>query len=193
MTVRELLAMVDAFDWAGYDEELKGEFADIFGRIVDLQGQRGAERAGGAWNNDDPFMQRQLTTYVGDRIVEMTETTKADVSELMRRVLEGDEGAGSAAELGDTIAEKVRERFDGYADWRADRIARTETGYAYNFGNLFGYRQAGVDDVEVSDGDEDEACAAADGQVWSLEEALANPLAHPNCERDFSPVLNHEE
>jgi hypothetical protein len=191
-TVRELLALIDAFDWASYHEDLKGEFAAIFGNIVDLQGQRGADRAGGSWNNDDAFVQRSLTTYVGDRIVELDKTTKTDVGDLIRGLLESDEGAGTTIELGDAIAEKVQEKFAGYEDWRADRIARTETSVAYNFGNIFGYRQAGVEEVEVSDGDGDEECAAANGQTWTLEEALANPVAHPNCERDFSPNVSKE-
>jgi hypothetical protein len=48
--------------------------------------------------------------------------------------------------------------------------------------------QAGVTHVEVSDGDDDDDCADADGQVWTLEEALANPIAHPNCVRSFAPA-----
>ena len=57
-----------------------------------------------------------------------------------------------------------------------------------NHGTVVASRQAGVTHVEVSDGDDDEACAHANGQVWTLEEALANPVAHPNCTRSFSPV-----
>ena len=52
------------------------------------------------------------------------------------------------------------------------------------------YGQAGVSFVDVEDGvDHDEACAAADGQRWSLDEALANEKEHPNCVRVFVPVF----
>jgi hypothetical protein len=188
MTVAQLLAMVDDFDWDTYNDDLKGDFADILGNIVDIQGARGAALAGNpdVWDAGDPFVQKFMTKYVGERIVQLSDTTKSDVSDLIRSVM-ADDGAGTANELGDRIMDRVRETFDGYADYRADRIARSETSIAYNFGNIFGFRQAGVETVTVSDGDEDEECAKADGEEWTLEEALADPIAHPNCERDFSP------
>jgi hypothetical protein len=47
----------------------------------------------------------------------------------------------------------------------------------------------GVKEVEVLDGDDDEECASANGQIWTLEEASDNPLGHPNCTRAFAPHL----
>lgn len=191
-SVKDLLEAVDNFDWDAYNAELRPDFTDVFGNIVQVQGERANTVAGGdGFHNDDPFVQKRLTNYIGDRIEQLDETTKEDVKDLIRNVLDAAEDS-TVGELGDKIAELVQEKFDGYADWRADRIARTETAIAYNYGNVFGYRQAGVEKVEVSDGDDDEECAAADGQIWTLEEALAKPLAHPNCERDFSPVLEEE-
>jgi hypothetical protein len=58
-------------------------------------------------------------------------------------------GTGSSLELGDLIADKVREKFDAYADWRADRIARTETANAYNYGRRVRLSEAGVTEVDV--------------------------------------------
>jgi hypothetical protein len=43
--------------------------------------------------------------------------------------------------------------------------------------------------VDVLDGDDDEPCASANGARWTVEEAEANPLGHPNCTRAFSPVV----
>lgn len=191
MTAAELKRLVDRFDWAKYNDEVRGEAGDIIGNVVNTAGQQGAERAGGKWDNEDPFVQKELTGYVGDLINSIDGTTRDAVKELVTDALESGD-FGTPEELGDAIAELVQETFAGWADWRADTIARTETATAYNLGNLFGYRQAGVEEVEVSDGDEDEECAQADGQTWTLDEALANPVAHPNCERDFSPVLPGE-
>lgn len=75
---------------------------------------------------------------------------------------------------------------------RAETIARTETALAYNRGVVASYRQALVTHVEVLDGDYDEECQMADGQIWTLEEAEANPVAHPNCVRAFSPLAPDE-
>ena len=44
-------------------------------------------------------------------------------------------------------------------------------------------KQAGFTLVDVFDGDKEEPCASANGAVWTLEEALASPLGHPNCVR----------
>jgi hypothetical protein len=187
-TVKQLLALVDKFDWSAYHASTEKTLLKAFGEIVAIQGSRGAAVAGASFNIDDPFVQKSLTGYIGDRIVSLDETTKENVKGMIRSIL--DEGGASVENLGDVIGEKVRERFDGFADWRADRIARSETAIAYNYGNTLGYSQAGVTHVQVSDGDGDEACKAANGQVWTIEQALANPIEHPGCERDFSPILD---
>jgi hypothetical protein len=189
VTATQLMDLVDKFDWASYNDSLMEDLNGNFRAIVKIQGQRAAVRAGlDKFTYDDPFVEKTLTTYVGERITQLDETTRGDVSLLVRNAVEA--GTGSATELGDKIADLVREKFDGYADWRADRIARTETGIGYNIGNVLGYREAGVEKVRVIDGDQDEECAKANGQVWTLAEALANPLAHPNCERDFAPEVD---
>lgn len=77
-----------------------------------------------------------------------------------------------------------------HAARRAMVISRTESATAYNHGALLAYADAGVEKVRVLDSEADEACAAADGQVWTLDEARANPIAHPNCVRAFAPYLD---
>jgi hypothetical protein len=186
--VSKVLKILNAFDWSSYHDNIKTTFADSFGLVVTTQGARAADEVGGSFRPDDPFVKKHLTGYVGDRIVELDDTTKSDVETLIRGVLDsGDEF--TPLELGDKIAELVQEKFDGYADWRADRIARTETSIAYNYGTAFGYKQSGVTEVLISDGDEDDECRAIDGTTQTLEWFLANPIAHPNCERDASPIL----
>ncbi len=93
----------------------------------------------------------------------------------------------------DDMANQLQANY-AFSAARAETIARTETGFAYNRGTISGYRQTGlVQQVEVLDGDYDEECQAANGQVWTLEEAEANPLEHPNCVRSFSPIVVEEE
>lgn len=107
-------------------------------------------------------------------------TTVTDV----RRVLETSlrDGVDNAE-----TRRRLDELFDGYQDWRLDRISRTETVAAYNLGSIGQYRDAGVQAVKVADGDTDAPCAAANGATWTLEQADADPLAHPNCTRTFIP------
>lgn len=84
----------------------------------------------------------------------------------------------------------VYQPWAGEQDWKAERIARTETGVAYNSSTVDAYRDGGVSYVLVYDGDYDGECADADGQVWTLDYAEANPLEHPNCVRAFGPVTD---
>jgi hypothetical protein len=78
---------------------------------------------------------------------------------------------------------------------RAQTIALTETATAYNATSLLGYRNSGlVEEVEVFDGPE---CGwtehddpdLADGSTRTLDEANDYPIAHPNCQRAFGPVV----
>lgn len=117
----------------------------------------------------------------GVRIKGINDTTR----DAVRVVLEDGIRQGlSPAELGNRIADLTQ--FD---EARAEMIARTESGYALNDGALSTYRDFDVNHVIVTDGDVDEVCSHANGSEWSLEEAMGNPLGHPNCTRDFSPVV----
>jgi hypothetical protein len=74
---------------------------------------------------------------------------------------------------------------------RAMMIARTESGFAYNFGAGANYAANGVEYVLISDGGYPTSCTEcndADGNVWPLERFLENPLEHPNCSRVALPA-----
>lgn len=117
----------------------------------------------------------------GLRIKGINDTTRQAV----RDVVEAGVREGlSPAELGRNIRDLGQ-----FNDARAEMIARTETGYALNDGALGTYTEFGVNRVYVYDGDQDEVCAAANGSEWTLAEAESNPLGHPNCTRDFAPVV----
>lgn len=79
--------------------------------------------------------------------------------------------------------------FPYMSDWRARTIARSEASMAYNRGVVAGLHDAGIDKVEVIDGTGDDICAPVNHKIWTLEEAEANPLGHPNCSRHFLGVL----
>jgi SPP1 gp7 family putative phage head morphogenesis protein len=80
-----------------------------------------------------------------------------------------------------------------FSEARAEMIARTETALAFNEGKLDSFKEADIDRVYVYDGDFDEECTEANGQIWDLDEAEANPIQHPNCERDFRPLTVSEQ
>jgi hypothetical protein len=56
---------------------------------------------------------------------------------------------------------------------------------------LTAYAAAGVTDVLVLDGEEfDEPCILANGQTWSIEQAMSNPIEHPNAIMAGTRVLS---
>lgn len=124
-----------------------------------------------------------LLDKLGKAITGINEETRQRVAQL---VSDGNDAGDSMA----TIAKDLTDLFGDMAKTRAMTIARTESGTAYNLGGVAAYRDTGVQQVLVLDGDYDPECAEADGQTWDLGEAEANPLEHPNCVRAFAPVVD---
>ena len=188
MTVAEVLAILETFPWDEWNERLGPGLSQHYRDILTKHGAAGAKAAGGTWNPSDPFLSKFATGYVGERITQLDETTRAEVAAAIRTAFDEAKGA-SIQQLADTIGDTVREKFKGYEQFRALRIARSESAIAANHGNVFGYAQAGVTEVDVLDGTGDDICSAANGQRWSLRQSIANPIGHPNCQRALNPVL----
>ena len=89
----------------------------------------------------------------------------------------------------DDIAGSIKQFFADQSDYRAMRIARTESINAYGAGALEGYRQSGVVEGKYWMPDA-EACPIcvenADAGVIGLEEEFPSgdlaPAGHVNCE-----------
>jgi HK97 family phage portal protein len=79
----------------------------------------------------------------------------------------------------------VRETYSG----RARTIARTEIRTAQNQSAAARYKASGVTYVEILDGDDDDECSAANGSRWTVDYYRDNPIAHPNCTRTATPVI----
>lgn len=116
------------------------------------------------------------------QIVNVTDTTRDEVARLVG--LQAENGWSTA-----DLAREIRQLGETRSATRALVIARTETGTAYNLGAITAYKAGGVTHVQVLDGDDDEPCASANGSIWTLEQAEANPLGHPNCQRAFAPIV----
>jgi hypothetical protein len=114
--------------------------------------------------------------YAGQLITNIDATTRDTINALV-----SDTMANPDASL-DDLASAITANFADFSDYRAEMIARTETSIAAANGDVAGFRDTGVEYVEISDGtDFDEECSDADGQVWSVDEYEADPSAHPNA------------
>lgn len=123
---------------------------------------------------------QRLLKSLGTRIKGINETTRQAVSDAIK---EGVEAGDGAAELGDRI-----ESVTAFDEYRSELIGRTESARVLNDSQIESYREYGVEKVVAIDGDDDEECAARDGQEFDLEDALAIE-DHPNGTLDWAPVV----
>jgi ribosomal protein S18 acetylase RimI-like enzyme len=123
----------------------------------------------------DPAAERAITT-----------TTEAQVTQAV------DEAVAAPEDTGPSLLELLGIIGGLYAftPERADVVADVESGEMENTVQLMSYQDAGITHVTVSDGELwDEPCIEANGQVWTIEDALLNPKEHPYCQRTFDPVM----
>jgi hypothetical protein len=118
---------------------------------------------------------------VGERIKGINAVTRDKIQAAVKTAVE--DGL-SPADLAKSLTESA-----AFSAERAEVIARTETGMAYNDSAVQTYRSLDVTEVQVIDGDGDAECSHADGATWTIDQALSEPLGHPNCVRDFIPVV----
>lgn len=128
-----------------------------------------------------------------DWLASHTEDTRKAVYETIRTgLIEGKPVADIGGKLGvpGTVAHDLEKLVIRDAKYKYVRIARTETAAIQNRGTLNRFKKSKITQVEVIDGtDFDEACAEANGQIWTTEYAASHELEHPNCTRSFSPVI----
>jgi len=126
-------------------------------------------------------------------LAEHTEHTRQQVYDIVETGLkEGKPVASIGGKTGvpGTVADDLKQLAIRDKDYEFVRIARTETARIQNQGTLNRYAENDITHVDVHDGlDFDEACRAANGQVWTVEYAKSHELEHPNCTRSFSPVI----
>jgi hypothetical protein len=187
ITSAQLQAMVDGFPWAQYQDTLRPGLTQVARDIVLVGGEAGALAAGGTWSDDNPFVSKFVNGYVGERIVAIDDTTKAIVVNTLKDIYENAEDDTTVTEIASAVSNAVLDAFETMEGYRSLMIARTETAILTNNGKNMGYSAAGVSEVDVLDGTDDEECESANGDVWSVEDAMDDPIAHPNCVRAFAP------
>jgi hypothetical protein len=185
-----LLNKLSSFDWAKWSAQLGRDLLQPYRDLVIVTAQSAASGLSVKINPKDPMLSKFMTTYVMERAKQLDATTKAEIAALIRSKFET---GVQAEELKQLIVSAVREKYDGYETWRAARIGRTESAIGYNHANVLGFAQAGVQEVDVVDGTDDEICEEANGQTWTLREALADPIGHPNCTRGLTPIVPDNE
>jgi hypothetical protein len=190
ITAAALKRLAESFDWEAWQKKLEPGFTQVYRDAVTAVGTTAAKAHDVDFDADDPFVDKRLTAYVGERITQLSDTSKEQVIATIQGVLEDAEADSSVQDLADAVAGAVGDLYDDFEQYRALRIARTESAIVYNHGNVLGGSQAGFDSFDVVDGTDDDECAEANGDVWSTDECLDDPIAHPNCVRAFFPHVD---
>lgn len=134
-----------------------------------------------------------LNTHAMEDSTSYSDTIKEEIS---LQVQQGVENGASREQ----IANSISQYFTETDDYRAERIARTETINAYSAGNLQAYRQSEVvvGKIWVPDAEACDICVEnGDAGEIGLEDDFpsgdSEPTAHPSCECDLQPVVDGEE
>lgn len=171
---QELLAA-----YLGWVDDVGGRTLAALGATLDAQL---------SWDLESPNI-GAARDQLASLITRVNETTRqqvaATVQEGMRRGYSITQIANGYADEGYPGIQGV---FDDATAARAETIARSETAMIYNAAANAGYRDVGIQMVGVLDGTGDDECAEANGSTWTVDDAEANPIGHPNCVRTFVPL-----
>lgn len=120
----------------------------------------------------NPLIQDHLDSWREQRIQGITDTTRDRVTSILRDAVE--EGVGI-----DEMKRRLRGYFEEAADYRAERIARTEVVSSSNAANLAAYQISGLVDkkewLAVQDSSTRETHSDMDGQRRDIKEEFVSP------------------
>jgi HK97 family phage portal protein len=106
-----------------------------------------------------------------------------------RQIAEGGTFTSATQEAEEVTVKGIKGVYGEYTTWQAERIARTEAGVSFNRASAALMKEATVTEVDIIDGDGDDACAEWNGERKPIDEYEAEPLGHPNCTRIGLPVI----
>ena len=189
-----LLAAFNAYWDSGAEDQalldvLMALYQDAIKEAYNTANAMGAG-VGYSFDLHNPRLQSFLS-QMAQRVTGINQTTRDAIAQV---ISDGMAQGYSTAQISDGVPEADYPGISGvFADargYRAKLIARTEASNTYNKASVMAYRDSGrVQRVEVMDGTHDPGCADANGSIWDLDYAEANPLQHPNCSRCFVPLV----
>ena len=163
---------------------------DLWGPMNDMLGVQLA------FDLEDPAIQKMLAE-AGERVTMIDGTTRQALREALSV---GSEHGLSTYQLvnGDAASgfDGLRKLLSGMAEWRAERIARTEMMQAAGRAQIARYGAAGdlVLAVQMVDGTEHEPCASRNGRVVSLAEYERQlGLEHPMGTLTAIPIVDERD
>ena len=180
--------------WNFGTEKARGIFDRTKNRIreiIERAGRRELQRirTNPDWQPDTEAVAEYLEERGLLYVKAVSETVKAEVaSYLAEQIRQG--------KTGEEISQGVRDHFNEFPGWKADRLVRSEVRDAYNFATLEAGQQAGIKVVQAKDaqlGDTDAECIERNNQFYSIPQALVETLKeHPFGTLEWKLIPNVE-
>lgn len=134
----------------------------------------------------------QVAGYIARQATIKSKYITEETFSALKGILEsGVREGGTIAEMRDRIVGLIEDSFDGQADYRAERIARTELLGAYNYGNQQAMTDAGLTrHVWSSSQDEDvRESHLIDGESAEIGEEFSNGVVIPSEEGPLEEII----
>ena len=156
----------------------------LFEKIVNRAAKVELARIKAEGDLDPEEREAWIEEHIADFAAKVANTTRTEIRDYIARELQEDEFLGEAdpIESQTVLAKRVREHFGDFADWKADRLARTEVAQVYNAATLLAAKRAEIDRVQAVDaqkGPTDDECEKRDGKIFNVDEAW-ELRDHPN-------------
>jgi hypothetical protein len=145
-----------------------------------------------------------LAESLRDDLQGATEGIERDANKTLNRIRQRNVqqalSSGSPLQPVEAFSQEIRDKGIGLTDkagrrWGPEQYAamslRTHVATILNVGHINKALEMGSLYVKVFDGgpgDVDEPCQRANGQIWHVSHAIAEPLEHPNCRRSFAAL-----
>lgn len=166
--------------WKEFKTNIEGSMQSILERAIST----GVIHSGLTFDKDIDYSKAAAAS------LKRSEGIDSIVDTLKTRVLNNVKDARAADAERKDFQSVVRQAINDWSGSQASTIGLTEAVRSYNLGTLEAAALAGISKVYVVDGDDqDEPCAQAHGQLWTIDHARNNLLEHPNCRRAFIPAV----
>ena len=149
----------------------------LFTRIANRASKVELRRVNASGELVEEDRDKWIADHLADFAASVADTTRAEIRDFIARQMEEQPGITQ-----EDLAQKVREHFVEFPDWKADRLARTETANVYRAATLLAAQAAEINRVQAIDaqyGPTDDDCEQRDGQIFDVDAAW-NVTEHPN-------------
>lgn len=145
----------------------------IYKKVMDRAAKLETKRAKLEGTPDEAALERWITNHAAEFVSNVSFTTREELTDFIATRING--GMTDAKEL----ATELREHFNEFPSWKADRLARSEIRDAYNAATLLAAQANGIDQVQAIDGTDDPVCKERNGKLFDITDAFLE-REHPN-------------